>query len=42
MTIDGRATLEETTRYRARFKDAAPNHFRLEDDLWLSSIGIGT
>jgi len=42
MTIDGRATLEGTTRYRARFKDAAPNHFRLEDDLWLASIGIGT
>jgi aryl-alcohol dehydrogenase-like predicted oxidoreductase len=42
MTIDGGATLDGTTRYRARFKDAASHHFRLEDDLWLSSIGIGT
>ena len=32
-----------TARYRERFKaDCAANHFRLEQDLWLSSIGIGT
>ena len=37
------ATPEGTTRYRDRFKDiAAENHFRLEQNLWLSSIGIGT
>lgn len=37
------ATPEGTTHYRERFKDlAAENHFRLEQDLWLSSIGIGT
>ncbi len=43
MQIEGYATLAGTTRYRARFKDhAAENHFRLEQNLWLSSIGIGT
>jgi len=43
MSIAGRATLEGTTRYRERFKGlAAPNHFRLEQNLWLSSIGLGT
>lgn len=37
------ATPEGTKRYRDRFKDiAAENHFRLEQNLWLSSIGIGT
>lgn len=43
MSIDGHATLAETTHYRERFKDvAAKNHFRLEQTLWLSSIGLGT
>ncbi|HCX30060.1 MAG TPA: hypothetical protein DHU55_09875 [Blastocatellia bacterium] len=43
MAIPGFATLEGTTRYRARFKDsAAENHFRQQQNLWLSSIGIGT
>jgi aryl-alcohol dehydrogenase-like predicted oxidoreductase len=43
MTIKSFATLAGTTRYRERFKDtAAPNHFRQQHDLWLSSIGIGT
>ena len=43
MAIAGYATLEGTTRYRERFKDlAAKNHFRLEQNLWLSSIGLGT
>src|SRR5215212_6325352 len=43
MPIDGHATLEGTARYRERLKGrAAPNHFRPEQNLWLSSIGIGT
>ena len=43
MSINGYATLEGTTRYRDRFTErAAENHFRLEQNLWLSSIGIGT
>lgn len=43
MTLKGYATLEGTTRYRERFKDnAAPNHFSTEQNLLLSSIGIGT
>ena len=43
MTVPGCATLEGTTRYRERFKDiAAPNHFRQQHNLWLSSIGLGT
>jgi aryl-alcohol dehydrogenase-like predicted oxidoreductase len=43
MPITGYATLEGTARYRERFKErAAENHFRHEQNLWLSSIGIGT
>jgi len=43
MPINGYATLEGTARYRERFKErAAENHFRLEQNLWLYSIGIGT
>ncbi|HYO91437.1 MAG TPA: aldo/keto reductase, partial [Pyrinomonadaceae bacterium] len=43
MTIKGYATLEGTKRYCERFRQkAATNHFRLEQNLWLSSIGIGT
>ncbi len=43
MTIAGCATLQGTTRYRDRFKDiAATNHFSLEQNLCLSSIGVGT
>jgi aryl-alcohol dehydrogenase-like predicted oxidoreductase len=43
MSIEGYATLEGTERYRARFEGScAGNHFRLEQNLWLSSIGIGT
>jgi aryl-alcohol dehydrogenase-like predicted oxidoreductase len=43
MPIDGYATLEGTARYRDRLKErAASTHFRLEQNLWLSSIGIGT
>lgn len=43
MTTTGHATLEGTTRYRERFKGlAANNHFGLEQNLWLSSIGLGS
>ncbi len=43
MPPSGSATLEGTARYRDRFKEqAAENHFRNEQNLWLSSIGIGT
>jgi len=41
--INAGAMLEGTARYRARFKDvAAEDHFRQAQNLWLSSIGIGT
>src|SRR6185503_14560612 len=37
------ATLEDTSRYRERFAGVlASNHFRQQNDLSLSSIGIGT
>ncbi|MCA1558034.1 MAG: aldo/keto reductase, partial [Acidobacteria bacterium] len=43
MAIQGSATLEGTERYRERFHESATaNHFRLEQNLWLSSIGLGT
>jgi aryl-alcohol dehydrogenase-like predicted oxidoreductase len=43
MTIEGHASLPGTTRYRERFQgSAAANHYRFEQDLWLSSIGLGT
>jgi aryl-alcohol dehydrogenase-like predicted oxidoreductase len=43
MTIHGYATLEGTKRYCERLaQETASNHFRLEQNLWLSSIGIGT
>jgi len=43
MTTANSATHEGTTHYRERFKDsAAANHFREQQNLWLSSIGIGT
>lgn len=43
MTIAGYATTEGTARYRARLQaETAENHFRYEQQLWLSSIGIGT
>jgi aryl-alcohol dehydrogenase-like predicted oxidoreductase len=36
--------MEGTTRYRERLQreTVAANHFRLEQNLWLSSLGIGT
>jgi aryl-alcohol dehydrogenase-like predicted oxidoreductase len=43
MSLNGCATLAGTARYRERFKGvAAENHFRREQNLWLSSIGLGT
>ncbi|MGH9944531.1 MAG: aldo/keto reductase, partial [Pyrinomonadaceae bacterium] len=45
MTITGHATREGTERYRQRMlreKSAAEGHFRPEQNLWLSSVGIGT
>ena len=43
MTIKGFATSEGTQRYRERFQQtAAPNHFREQQNLHLSSVGIGT
>lgn len=43
MTLPGHATTEGTAAYRERFREtAAEGHFRSEQSLWLSSIGIGT
>ena len=43
MPLDGWATLDGTARYRERFREvAAADHFRKQQDLWLSSIGVGT
>lgn len=43
MTQRGWATEEGTANYRKRFEaTAASGHFRREQGLWLSSIGIGT
>ena len=43
MPLAGWATPDGTARYRERFRAvAAENHFRKAQDLWLSSIGVGT
>lgn len=43
MGLEGFATAEGTARFRERFAgSAAGGHFRSEQGLWLSSIGIGT
>jgi aryl-alcohol dehydrogenase-like predicted oxidoreductase len=43
MPINGCATPQGTARYRERFKDAAAkDHFRRQQSLWFSSLGIGT
>lgn len=42
MSITNHATPAGTLRYRTRFSDAAADHFRERQQLWLSSIGIGT
>ena len=43
MTQPGHATTEGTAAYRERFREtAAEGHFRFEQNLWLSSVGVGT
>jgi aryl-alcohol dehydrogenase-like predicted oxidoreductase len=43
MTLPGHATTEGTARFVERFRGvAAEGHFRFEQGLWLSSIGVGT
>ena len=42
MSITHNATTEGTARYRDRFPGAAEGHFRKQEQLCLSSIGIGT
>lgn len=42
MELAGCATSAGTERYRTRFPEAAPNHFREAQGLALSSIGLGT
>jgi len=42
MTIEGCATSNGTRHYRDRFPNAASRHFREQQNLTLSSIGIGT
>src|SRR5437763_1955442 len=42
MQFEGCATQLGTARYRERFQDAAPGHFREAQNLSFSSIGIGT
>ena len=43
MSLEGFATAEGTARFRDRFAGtAAGGHFRSEQNLWLSSIGVGT
>lgn len=43
MSLQGHATSEGTARYRDRFQGtAAEHHFRFEQELQISSIGLGT
>jgi aryl-alcohol dehydrogenase-like predicted oxidoreductase len=42
MAIPGHATPEGTRRFRDRFAARLPEHFRVAQGLWLSSIGLGT
>ncbi len=42
MLIPGFATTEGTERYHERFKARLPGHFRRSNNLWVSSIGLGT
>ncbi len=42
MLMPGHATPEGTARYRDRFEPALPGNFREVQNLWISSIGIGT
>jgi aryl-alcohol dehydrogenase-like predicted oxidoreductase len=40
--LQGCASSEGTAQYRARFPNSAPHHFRIQQNVTLSSIGIGT
>lgn len=40
--INGNATSADTARYRKRFPQSAPHHYRIQQNLTISSIGIGT
>jgi aryl-alcohol dehydrogenase-like predicted oxidoreductase len=42
MLIPGFATSEGTARFRERFAARLPGHIRQAQELWISSIGIGT
>jgi aryl-alcohol dehydrogenase-like predicted oxidoreductase len=42
MPFNGCATPDGTEKYRDRFTQAAAGHFRCAQNLWLSSIGLGT
>lgn len=42
MLIPGHASAEGTARFRNRFAERLPGHFRQAQSLWLSSIGLGT
>ena len=40
--IKGYATTEGTATYKAKFSDLKEGHFRQKQDLWFSSMGIGS
>jgi aryl-alcohol dehydrogenase-like predicted oxidoreductase len=42
MMIQGVASAPATERFRQRFASVDPSHFRPLQDLWVSSIGLGT
>ena len=42
MAITGVASSSATEQFRQRFASCHPSHFRLLQDLWASSIGLGT
>ncbi|MCL5670291.1 MAG: aldo/keto reductase [Acidobacteria bacterium] len=42
MLIQGYATPEGTARYRQRYAERLPGHYRRSQELWISSIGFGT
>lgn len=42
MKLQGHATREGTERYKKRFEDRLPGHFRIAGDVWISSVGLGT
>lgn len=42
MLTPGYATAEGTARFRERFADRLPGHFREAHGLWVSSLGLGT